>query len=679
MSEPGQQIDRPILLSENPADRISRSYKAIAEATAALTQLMGVSRNPDNVARLETVGRSLGTVLANLKGLSADYRILLDHLPAEPEFTAASMVRASEESEAAPRAVVRAIFGTQGSMDLFGAGDQTLAGAGAGEVSKLPSRTVAQAPKRDTEEQTAIVACNAKSVAVSALAGTGKTSTLISYAKARPRLRLVYVAFNKSVAEEAQRRFPGNVKARTSHSLAFAQCGRKYSKKLGLPRAREVLELLDTKLRLPVDSSHDRYLFAQCALNRLKEFFASGSMEDEVPLKGTPEFYPMPSGIKVPGRLVVDAARFLWAAMLDVDNLGVQLPHDGYLKLYQLSEPDLSRQFDGVLLDEGQDTNPAVLSLVESQDIIKLLVGDANQSIYQFRGAMNAMGKLKDASHFALTTSFRFGENIASVANGILSVFCGETLRLKGAGGKGGPDKPTEAHLYRTNAGLFSGAVGWILSQGREMAGASDRTLQGLPSEPVTGLHFVGGVDGYQFDLIADAWHLLDGEVELIADPFLKKFDNFEQLEAYAEAVDDKELLARIGIVETYGEMIPELVAKVKAAHVPASRASLEMTSGHKSKGLEWDTVQLGNDFPALLNDWGLPRTRAYAGDKVDPESLLDLQEANLYYVAATRAKLELIPNEALKSFNEWCAANPGQLMPTPVGAHETGDARPWG
>lgn len=58
-------------------------------------------------------------------------------------------------------------------------------------------------------------------------AGTGKTTTLVNYAKRRPHLRFLYVAFNKSVADEAQRRFPGNVTSKTVHSLAFADIGKR--------------------------------------------------------------------------------------------------------------------------------------------------------------------------------------------------------------------------------------------------------------------------------------------------------------------------------------------------------------------------------------------------------------------------------------------------------------------
>lgn len=65
-------------------------------------------------------------------------------------------------------------------------------------------------------------------VKVMAFAGTGKTTTLVKYAEQRPHLRFLYVAFNKSVATEAQRRFPSNVDCKTVHSLAFADVGKSY-------------------------------------------------------------------------------------------------------------------------------------------------------------------------------------------------------------------------------------------------------------------------------------------------------------------------------------------------------------------------------------------------------------------------------------------------------------------
>jgi adenylate kinase len=63
-------------------------------------------------------------------------------------------------------------------------------------------------------------------IKINAVAGSGKTTTVIEYAKARPRTsKILYLAFNRTVREEAAKKFAGkglsNVKAETAHSLAY--------------------------------------------------------------------------------------------------------------------------------------------------------------------------------------------------------------------------------------------------------------------------------------------------------------------------------------------------------------------------------------------------------------------------------------------------------------------------
>jgi F-box protein 18 (helicase) len=143
--------------------------------------------------------------------------------------------------------------------------------------------------------------------------------------------------------------------------------------------------------------------------------------------------------------------------------------------------------------------------------------------------------------------------------------------------------------------------------------------------------------------------------VAAVADPFLRKFASFDLLQDYAEAVQDRELLARIGIVEKYEQRIPELVARAKAAHVPAAVAALELSTAHRAKGLEWDRVRLGDDFPELLSESGVPRTRRYLDLLSGEAELLPQEEANLFYVSATRARCVLEQNAQLGEFLDWC------------------------
>ena len=83
-----------------------------------------------------------------------------------------------------------------------------------------------------SDEQQAIVQCQAEALRVVAFAGTGKTTTLRAYAQARPRQRMLYLAFNRSVAQEAQGTFGAHVCCSTIHGLAYRAVGYRYRHKL---------------------------------------------------------------------------------------------------------------------------------------------------------------------------------------------------------------------------------------------------------------------------------------------------------------------------------------------------------------------------------------------------------------------------------------------------------------
>ncbi|CAN0052166.1 unnamed protein product, partial [Pylaiella littoralis] len=55
-----------------------------------------------------------------------------------------------------------------------------------------------------------------------AYAGTGKTHTLRALAEEHPEWKILYVAFNKSVATSAENVFPNNTTCRTLNSVAMA-------------------------------------------------------------------------------------------------------------------------------------------------------------------------------------------------------------------------------------------------------------------------------------------------------------------------------------------------------------------------------------------------------------------------------------------------------------------------
>lgn len=441
-----------------------------------------------------------------------------------------------------------------------------------------------------TREQTAVVQSSASLLAVDAFAGTGKTSTLVAYAQARPRKRILYIAFNKSVATDAKERFPEHVDCRTTHSLAYAAEGKQYSDKLGNPQAFEVAQTCNCNPKR-----------AKLILSTITSWLCSTDPKivvAHVDQEGVED--------EVDAGAVVDQARQAWSKMLDTRS-PMKMPHDGYLKLWAMSNPRL--RYDIILLDEAQDTNPLTLDLVLAQrHATVVLVGDKHQGIYGFRKALNAMELVDADERVALTQSFRFGQGIADIATAVLARFKDEAHVVKGRSDidvRWTIDPGLHyALIGRTNAGLFHEAAHLVL-------GDPDRKL-----------YFAGGFDSYLFGKVLDAYHLWADERAKIKDPGISRFSKFNDFKRYGDEAGDAEVKALVKVVDTYRTGIPKIYAAMKAAETPVQdRSHMTLTTAHRAKGLEWDQAYLTDDFIEL-----------------PPKDDFDPEEVNLLYVGFSRA-----------------------------------------
>jgi len=272
---------------------------------------------------------------------------------------------------------------------------------------------------KPTDEQARMIDSDAYVFACFAFAGTGKTSTLVALTKARPKEKFLYVAYNKSMKLEAQAKFPTrNVVCVTSHQLAYRYVGADYKDKLiGNLRTAEVTKALEkTGVRT-------NYADVYTAIKTLANFMSSA--DDEIGMNhvhGTPM---NPIG-------VVMLAHKIWNRMCNVDDEAIGMLHDGYLKLYQLSDPVLD--YDCILFDEAQDANPVTSDIIFTQECRKIAVGDTHQQIYRFRGAQNALQTIAADEISYLTKSFRFSPEIAKLASSVLSRYKNESRPLIGLG-----------------------------------------------------------------------------------------------------------------------------------------------------------------------------------------------------------------------------------------------------
>lgn len=470
-----------------------------------------------------------------------------------------------------------------------------------------------------TDEQEAAIDVfrRGETAKVNAFAGTGKTTTLEHMARSRSSKGL-YLAFNTSIAAEAQQRFPAHVDARTTHSYALKHLSpllREGSGKVGRSlngnQIAELLKIRDIAVgsKLTVTSRSVGHLVVR-TVNR---FCRSGD--------------PVISALHVPtyGKLfacdeglrdaffdeVAELAVHTWQRMQTPDD-PTPLDHDGYLKLWSLSQPIIDADF--VLLDEAQDSNEAVLGVLAAQKCQVIYVGDRHQQIYEWRGAVNAMDKVAVKAEADLTQSFRFGPLVANVANCILS-------RL---------DEPKQViGNPRVDSRINEGCVSAVLC--RTNAGVLNVVLEELSRNRVP--YVEKGVDDLS-RLLKDVERLRAGRPGA-SDEFFG-FANWREVEDFAQTDDGEALRLIVSLVRKFGEGV--LLEKLGRVARHASGAEFTVSTAHKAKGLEWPGVEIYQDFV---------RKDEHGNALLIPGEA----ESRLLYVATTRAKESLhMPAELLQA-----------------------------
>lgn len=444
---------------------------------------------------------------------------------------------------------------------------------------------------------------------IEAGAGTGKTSTLKLMGVADPSRKGLYVAYNAAVARESAATFPPNIECRTAHSVAYrwtaGRWGSSLRDRLNAPRmsSRDVALVVGSMTPVALDKAlmFSPHRVASIAMETVKRFCYTG--DPDVAPRHVPDIMRVDTS-EARARLVdavVPLAKRAWADLSRQDGR-LRLQHDHYLKLWALSDPQLA--FDYVLVDEAQDSNGVVTDVVRKQTCQIVAVGDRCQAIYGWRGATDAMDAFGAKHKVYLTQSFRFGQAIADEANKWLEVLESE-LRLVGSPAMESrlEEAPNaRAVLCRTNAAVMT-TVLRSHAQGKRVA------LVG------------GGKDIVSFARAAR--QLMDDG--FTAHPDLFPFTSWGMVKEYvSDAYDGSDLAVLVRLID---EHTPEGVIRAVEACVSEAEADVVVSTAHKAKGREWDSVRIADDFQE-------------GEDVSDPEAMLA-------YVAITRAR-EVLDREGL-------------------------------
>ena len=476
-----------------------------------------------------------------------------------------------------------------------------------------PQAVVASTILRDDPHQDAVVACNDSLIVAEAFAGSGKTTMAIRYAAARPSSSILYICFGKANQLNAAARFSKNTECRTGHSLAYGAVGHKFK----ISKSWKARDLAS-------ESNLDNRM-AGMVVDTLGKFFSSTqltpSIEHVAEIADKWDLKPSELGA------VLSQSKFIWSK-LQMPSTGMSMPPDGYLKLWALSKPNLSK-YSHIILDEAQDTNPVMIEVVQRQNhATRLIVGDRHQSIYLFRGAVNAMEQFaaSGATVLKMPKSYRFGTEIAAKASAVLSFFKGEDTAIIGAGPSGAQQiGGKKAVLARTNAGVLEAAA--------EVLGR--------------GTHWVGGIESYRIEMMLDSFLLKSNKHSQIRDPYFAKFQSWDEYVEQVESTKDAEGRMLISMNEKYGKDIPYLTTCFRQNALPTEAgAKLVLSTVHRAKGLDFDSVVIADDFDATGK--ALDEFRLLPNEPLSPGMA---QEMNLLYVAITRAKQSLKLNAATADF----------------------------
>lgn len=472
------------------------------------------------------------------------------------------------------------------------------------------------------------------SCVLEAVAGSGKTTTVIEAAIKMPG-NVAMMAYNKSIAKEIQEKLdelkvPWNkVSAGTAHKFGFAAYRKAFSKvTVDKDKVSKILEpYCEKEKNIAQHESKIKMLISQAKQRALGII---GNIEDDKQWFDIIEHFDIiDDESNVDPLWLIDQARYFLHAsnkqthIIDFDDM-IYLPL--LFRLYFF-------RYDNIVMDEAQDTNQARRALLAA--MLKkggrlIAVGDRHQAIYGFTGAdsdsLDLIKKDFAAKELPLTVSYRCPKAVVAYAQAWVSHI------------QAHPDAPV---------GIVTPSLMENEFYVRPDLDQSSVVLCRL-TKPLVALAFalirrkvackVEGRDiGNGLKKLATRWKVKDLEaLEHKLQTFLEK----ETVKLLAKKAETK-LTIMEDSVETLQVIIDQcrlekkyqvddVVAYIDSLFADDVKGILTLSTIHKAKGREWEHVFWLNRAGTCPSPW--------ARQEWQKE-----QEKNLCYVAATRAKHELI------------------------------------
>ncbi len=466
-------------------------------------------------------------------------------------------------------------------------------------------------------------------IVIEAVPGSGKTTTLLELLKRTPFFkRTIFLAFNKSIADELRIKVSEGTKVSTIHSLGMGILMSKLTCKVKVNAIKNWILgqkcLNMSKFRNEKEKSN--YLFAISWLVDLYRMNCGKGIEDMQELAVTYNIPTLNGEIKDAFKLLdylkwynAQEYEYLMIDFVDMLDLTVQLvPEEEFPK------------YDVVMVDELQDLNPLQRKIIER--IIKprrgrfVGCGDKKQAIYSFMGSnLESFKSFQDRPNtvtLPLSVCYRCGTKIIDEANKIFDIIEPFEENEDGIVRTGDIDEMegNDFILCRNNVPLIEAYI-YFLKKGVKSTIMGKDYSKGL-------LSIIQKVR-YDPNPIPAMRELLNNKMIQLKE---KGVPNPKNNAGYLDLMERTQIIKIL--YDNFDEDFSIVSNSIETMFDDNKKEGITLSTIHKAKGLESDRV--GFLLPQLIPSM-------YA------KSQMELyQEKCLYYVAVTRAKKELI---YIKSF----------------------------
>lgn len=485
------------------------------------------------------------------------------------------------------------------------------------------------------------IATGQGSAIIEAVAGSGKTTTIVEALKLiPPQKRVLFLAFNKSIAMELAKRVPAHTNAMTMNSLGhravMAAFGRveldsdKTRKILNEELAEEIgdadLKRLGFAIRKLVGLAKATGIVPESRAkdlsgilpdtaetwNNLIDHFDIQINDDE------PETDEEDSAERSDRVLAVYWARRVLEISVERTTI-IDFDDQLYFPvIYNLPLP----VFDWVFVDEAQDVSDIQRALickaVRPHTGRLVAVGDPCQAIYGFRGAdsdsLNNIAKTFNAVRLPLSISYRCGKTIIREAQRFVGHIEAAETAHDGEVQKMGPYNTA---MFQINDMVVCRATAPLVKLAFKLI--ADRKPVKLMGREI-GQGLISLINKLKPRSIPHLREKLDRWKEKEIERLQKK-----DPEANLDVVYDKYDVLNTFIEMSGANSVDQVKQSIESLFGEKAAGVTTLATIHKSKGLEADRV-------FILDSWMMP-------SKYAKKEWQQRQETNLQYVAVTRAK----------------------------------------